>query len=99
MDKEPIDWDALGPRVHRIKEAALEAMDWIDEPFSAVDLDRMHENPPGLESIAYHLRVLALRPKPVLYLYSEEAIRGAKRKLYFFFGRTPASAKMLGKAR
>jgi hypothetical protein len=98
MDREPIDWNALGPRVHRIKEAALEAMHWIEEPFSAADLDRMHENPPGLESIAYHLRVLALRPKPVLCLYSEEAIRGAKRKLYFFFGRTPASAKMLGEA-
>ena len=98
MEREPFDWDALGPRVHRIKEAALEAMLWIDEPFSAVDLDRMYEDPPGLESIAYHLRVMALRPGPVLRLYAEETIRGAKRKLYFFFGRTPASVKMLGEA-
>jgi hypothetical protein len=93
------DWGALGPRVHLIKVAAIEAMLWTDEPFSAVDLDRMHVESPGLESIAYHMRVLALRPRPVLRLHSEETIRGAKRKLYFFPGRTPASAKMLGKAR
>jgi hypothetical protein len=93
MKARPFEWNALGPRIHLIKVAALEAMHWIDEPFSAVDLDRMHEDTPGLESISYHLRVLALRPRPVLRLYSEETIRGAKRKLYFFPRRTPASRR------
>ena len=58
-------------------------MQWIDEPFSAVDLDRMHDDPPGVPAIAYHLRVLAF-DLPVLRLYGEETIRGARRKLYFF---------------
>lgn len=61
MRDEPSDWDALVPHVvHPIKVAALEAMRWIDEPFSAVDLDRMHADPPGVRAVAYHLRVLAL---------------------------------------
>jgi hypothetical protein len=91
MKDAPFDWDALGPRVHPIKVAAVEAMRWIEEPFSAVDLNKMYKYSPGVESIAYHLRVLVLRPRPVLRLHSEEAIRGVKRKLYFFPGRTPTS--------
>lgn len=93
MRDEPLDWGTLVPRtVHPIRVAALEAMRWIDEPFSAVDLDRMHEDPPGVPAIAYHLRALAF-DLPVLRLYSEETIRGAHRKLYFFRKRTPASKR------
>ncbi|HSS50795.1 MAG TPA: hypothetical protein VLX28_17790 [Thermoanaerobaculia bacterium] len=78
--------------LHPIKVAALEAMWWIDEPFSALDLNKMHDDPPGIHATAYHLRVLAF-DLPVLRLYKEEAIRGAKRKLYFFRKRTPASRR------
>lgn len=94
MRDEPLDWGTLVPRsVHPIRVAALEAMQWIDEPFSAVDLDRMHDDdPPGVPAIAYHLRVLAF-DLLVLRLYSEETIRGAHRKLYFFRKRPPASRR------
>jgi hypothetical protein len=93
MRGEPLDWDALVPRaVHPIRIAALEAMQWIDEPFSAVDLDRMHDDPPGVETVAYHMRVMAF-DQPVLRLYGEETIRGATRKLYYFRKRTPASKR------
>jgi len=93
MRDEALDWDALVPRaIHPIRVATLEAMQWIDEPFSSVDLDRMHADPPGLEMVAYHLRCLAF-DLPVLRLYDEETIRGATRKLYFFRNRTPASRR------
>jgi len=93
MRDEALDWDALVPSaIHPVRVAALEAMRWIDEPFSAVDLDRMHGDPPGVPLIAYHLRALAF-DLPVLRLYGEEAIRGAQRKLYFFRDQTPASRR------
>lgn len=93
MRDEPLDWDAFVSTVHPIRIAAVEAMQWIDEPFSAVDLDRMHGNDsPGVSAISYHLRALAF-DLPVLRLYGEETIRGAKRKLYYFRKRTPASRR------
>lgn len=93
MRDESLDWGVLiSCTFHPVKVAALEAMRWIDEPFSAVDLDRMHDDPPGIHTTAYHLRALAF-DLPVLRLYKEEPIRGAKRKLYFFRKRTPASRR------
>jgi hypothetical protein len=93
MRNEPKDWDEIVSRsVHPIRVAALEAMRWIDEPFSPVDLTMMHDDPPGVEMVAYHMRCLAF-DLPVLRLYDEEVIRGAKRKLYFFRKRTPASRR------
>jgi hypothetical protein len=94
MRDEPLDWDVLVPlAINEIRVAALEAMRWIDEPFSAVDLSRMYgDDRPTVQAIAYHLRGLAF-DLPVLRLYEEEAIRGASRKLYYFRKRTPASKR------
>jgi hypothetical protein len=78
--------------LHPMQVAAIEAMRWIDEPFSSVDLDRMHDDPPGVSAIAYHLRSLAF-DLPVLRIYEEETIRGSTRKIYFFRKRTPASRR------
>jgi hypothetical protein len=90
---DPKDWDAIIARgVHPIRVAAIEAMRWIDEPFSPVDLDRMYADPPGVETTAYHMRALASNLK-LLRLYEEETIRGAKRKIYYFRNRTPASRR------
>jgi hypothetical protein len=92
--REPLDWDMFISRtVHPIRVAALEAMRWIDEPFSATDLNSMFEgDPPGIEAIAYHLRVLA-SDLPMLQVYEEETVRGSTRKLYFFRDRTPISRR------
>lgn len=94
MRDEPLDWDALVPRaINPIRVVILEAMRWIDEPFSAVDLNKMYgDDPPGIAAIAYHMRTLAF-DLPVLRLYEEETIRGATRKLYYFRKRTPASRR------
>lgn len=93
MRNEPWDCESLVLRtIHPIRVAAVEAMRWIDEPFSSADLDRMHDDPPGVENISYHMRVLAF-DFPVLCLYDEEEIRGSVRKLYYFRDRTPASRR------
>lgn len=93
MRDEPVDWAGLVPLVlPAMQVAALEAMRWIDEPFSAADLHQMCEDSPGTPATAYHLRTLAFK-LPVLRLYEEEAVRGAVRKLYFFRNRTPASRR------
>jgi hypothetical protein len=87
------EWDTIvALTVHPIKVAAVEAMRWIEEPFSAIDLTRMYDKPPSLPTAAYHLRALAF-DLPILRLYKEEMLRGAKRKIYFFRNRTPASRR------
>ncbi len=93
MRDEPVDWGRLVPHtVHPVRVAAVEAMLWIGEPFSAADLDQMYEESPGLPVIAYHLRVLAFG-LPVLCLYRVEEVRGTHRSLYFFRDRTPVSSR------
>lgn len=93
MRDEPVDWAGLAPLVlPPMQVAALEAMRWIDEPFSAADLHQMCVDSPGTPAFAYHLRTLAFK-LPTLRLYEEEAIRGSMRKLYFFRNRTPASRR------
>lgn len=88
---EPLDWGGLVPFVvHPVKVAIVEAMLWVDEPFSAADVDEMHDGALGVSAAAYHLRSLA-SGLPVLHAYEEESIRGAWGKLYFFRGCTPAS--------
>jgi len=94
MKDEPFDWGLLiSHSIHPIRIAAVEAMRWIEEPFSAVDLKRMHEeDPPSVEVIAYHLRVLATE-LPMFRVYETERIRGATRRLYFFRHWTPVSQR------
>lgn len=93
MRDEPIDWEVLIPLLlHPIKVAIVEAMLWIDEPCSAIDINLMHAGVPGTSKVAYHLKKLAFG-LPVLCLYDEESIRGTHRRLYFFRGRTPASKR------
>lgn len=76
MRDEPLDWGGLVPLVvHPVKVAIIEAMQWIDEPLSAMDVHRMHDHSPGTSAVAYHLKSLAF-DLPVLRLYDEEAIRG-----------------------
>jgi len=90
---EPLDWAALAPLiVHETKLIILEAMLWIDEPISAVDVEAMVDGRIGMSSLSYHLRGLAYE-LPILDLYDEERIRGAWRKLYYFRDRTPASRR------
>lgn len=84
-----MDWEKLVPLiVHSTKLVILEAMLWIDEPLSAVDVREMCDGELGTSALSYHLKSLAL-DHPVLRLYDEEAIRGTWKKNYYFRNRTP----------
>lgn len=85
-----MDWSDLVPLVlHKTKLVILEAMLWIDEPLSAVDIQRMCDGKLSTSAISYHLKNLSA-DHPVLRLYDEEPIRGARKKRYYFRNRTPA---------
>lgn len=88
-----MDWCDLVPFiVHPTKVAIIEAMLWIDEPCSAVDIQQMHGQQISTSVVSYHLRSLAV-DHPILSLYREEPVRGAWKKLYYFRNRTPASKR------
>lgn len=93
---EPLDWGDLVPLiVHPTKVIVLEALLWIDEPISAVDIQQMCDGDNGELSagiISYHLKSLAV-DHPVLRLYKEVPVRGARKRLYYFRNRTPASRR------
>lgn len=92
-EQQPLDWDTLVPLiVHKTKLVILEAMLWIDEPLSAVDVKEMCEGKMGTSALSYHLKSLAL-DHSVLRLYDEVPIRGATKKNYYFRNRTPASKR------
>jgi hypothetical protein len=89
----PLDWGDLVPLiVHKTKLVILEAMLWIDEPLSAVDIERMCSGKLSTSAISYHLKNLAV-DHPVLRLYDEEPVRGARKKRYYFRNQTPASSR------
>jgi len=100
-DEAPLDWVALVPLlVHETKIEILEAMLWIDEPLSAVDVLHMYEKKPKhrhVSTISYHLKSLDT-DLSILRLYDEVQIRGAKKKNYYFRNRTPASRRRKRKA-
>jgi len=88
-----MDWGRLvAETLHPTKVAIIEALLWIDEPFSAKDLEQMSNGTLDIPAAAYHLRYLASELN-LLRVYKEEEIRGTTRKLYFFPGRTPASKR------
>lgn len=89
----PLDWGDLVPLiVHKTKLIILEAMIWVDEPLSAVDIREMCGGELSTSALSYHLRSLA-SDHPILRLYAEEPVRGAWKKLYYFRNRTPASRR------
>jgi hypothetical protein len=77
---------------HPVLVSIIEAMRWVDEPFSPGDVARMHAEPPTLGAVVYHMQTLVSK-LPVLRLYAEDIIRGAIMRSYYFQGRTPASMR------
>lgn len=75
------DWEALvALLVHPVKVAIIEAMDWIGEPLSATDLDRILKGQVGVSLISYHLRKLV--ELGVLEPVRKETVRGAVQTFY-----------------
>src|SRR6185295_9679697 len=90
---QTLDWGGLAPLViHQTKLLILEAMLWVDEPLSAVDIVAMCNGTIGTSSISYHLKSLD-GDLSVVRLYDEKQIRGAWKKNYYFRDRTPASRR------
>jgi hypothetical protein len=76
-------WETLVPRlVHPTKVAIVEAVAWIGQPLSAVDLREVFDERLDLSSISYH--VVQLAKVGALVKVSERQVRGAVKKSYFF---------------
>lgn len=58
----------------------IEAMDWIGEPLSATDLDRLLKGQIGVSLISYHLRKLV--EPGVLKPVRKDIVRGAVQTFY-----------------
>lgn len=87
LDTDPsqsvaIDWAGLAPRVlHPTKVAVLEALRWVDEPLSALDLQELFDvGPLNTSNISFHLRTLA--KFGAVELVDEQPVRGAVKRLY-----------------
>lgn len=75
------DWEALvALLVHPVKVSIIEAMDWVGEPLSATDLDRILKGQVGVSLISYHLRKLV--ELGVLQPVRKETVRGAVQTFY-----------------
>jgi hypothetical protein len=78
---QSFDWVALvALLVHPVKVAIIEAMDWIGEPLSATDLDRLLTCQVGVSLISYHLRKLV--ELGVLEPVRKDTVRGAVQTFY-----------------
>jgi len=75
------DWEALvALLVHPVKVAIIEAMEWIGEPLSATDLDRLLTGQVGVSLISYHLRKLV--ELGILVPVRKDTVRGAVQTFY-----------------
>lgn len=78
---QSFEWGVLVSRlVHPMKVAIIEAMDWIEVPMSAKDLDLVLDEEFGLSLISYHMRVLA--DVGAIEMVEQQQIRGALKTFY-----------------
>jgi hypothetical protein len=78
---QSFDWEALvALLVYPVKVSIIEAMDWIGEPLSATDLDRLLAGETGVSLISYHLRKLV--ELGVLKPVRKDTVRGAVQTFY-----------------
>jgi Helix-turn-helix domain len=81
LPAQSFDWEALvALLVHPIRVSIIEAMDWIGEPLSATDLDRLLPDRLGVSLISYHLRKLV--DLGVLEPVRKDTVRGAIQTFY-----------------
>jgi hypothetical protein len=76
------DWSALTEKyIHPAKIFIFEAIEWIGEPLSPRELDRLSDGAFGLIGLAYHLRELA---KAGLVALTDETETGGAREHFYF---------------
>jgi DNA-binding transcriptional ArsR family regulator len=79
------DWEALvALLIHPVKVSIIEAMDWVGEPLSATDLDRILKGEVGVSLISYHLRKLV--ELEVIKPVRRKTVRGAVQTFYALSG-------------
>lgn len=92
--EQSFQWGLLVPMmVHPLKVAIIEAMDWIDVPLSAKDLDLLLDEEYGLPLVAYHLRKLA--DVGAIERVEQRAVRGALQTFYSLAAMEPAEPSLL----
>jgi hypothetical protein len=80
---EPLDWGALVPRlVHPTKVWVIEAMQWIDRPLSASELEMVFAGTKSVSALSYH--VTSLAKAGVLKQVRRRQVRGAWESHYCF---------------
>jgi DNA-binding transcriptional ArsR family regulator len=86
-------WDALVSRlIHPLKVAIIEALDWIEVPMSAKDLDLVLDEEFGLSLVSYHMRVLA--DLGAIEMVEQQQIRGALKTFYALPESEPAEPNL-----
>src|SRR6478609_3141884 len=80
--RSALDWGALVAFVaHPTKVLILEAMQWVDEPLSASELEQLFDKKPSLCSVSYHVRTLA--KFGALEEIRSRRVRGTIERYYF----------------
>jgi hypothetical protein len=78
-----LDWGALVPRlVYPTKVLIIEAMDWIGQPLSATELEKIFGRRLSQSVLSYHL--VSLAKAGALKLDSKQQVRGAWENRYYF---------------
>lgn len=87
------EWEMLVPHlVHPVKVAIIEAMQWVGEPLSSRELDRMFDEEYGVSLVAYHMRTLA--DVGVVEAVRQQAVRGALQTFYVLTAKEPADSAL-----
>ena len=87
------EWGTLVPRlVHPLKVSIIEALEWIEVPLSAKELDLVLEEEFGLSLVSYHLRKLA--EVGAVEKVEQRAVRGALQTFYALVAAEPAESSL-----
>jgi hypothetical protein len=87
------EWEMLIPHlIHPVKVVIIEAMEWIEVPLSAKELDRVFDEEFGLPLVAYHVRTLA--DVGAIEKAGQRSVRGALQTFYVLAAKEPASSSL-----
>jgi hypothetical protein len=90
---QPFVWESLVSRlVHPLKVSIIEALDWIEVPLSAKELDRVLDEEFGVSLVSYHMRRLA--DVGAIERVDQQAVRGALQRFYALAEREPAGSNL-----
>jgi hypothetical protein len=82
-------WDMLVPHVvHPTKVIIIEAVNWIDRPVSATELEKLASGTPDLSAFSFHLKTLAeLGVVEVVAKLKTRKSQSSQKETFFYFAR------------